>query len=140
MRVTGDCPLIDPEACQRVLERFLLGFDYCANDLVATYPDGLGCEVFTREALEYANLHVSDNNPADREHVTPFIIRGARKGQFMYSNVRCPIVGVEALKFSVDTQEDLDRARAIDAAGPADFSLAATLEAYERSKVKKMFE
>jgi len=134
--VTGDCPLIAPEACQRVLERFLAGgYDYVANDLVQTYPDGLGCEVMTREALEYAHRHA--DKPYDREHVTPFI---RRSKDFMKFNIRCPLVGVEKLKLSVDTAEDLDFVRKIDAelrgGPPQKYSLEATLEAVGRVQAK----
>jgi len=131
MRVTSDCPLIAPEACQRVLERFLAGgYDYVANDLVQTYPDGLGCEVMTREALEYA---YRTDKAYDREHVTPFI---RRSKDFMRFNVRCQIVGIEKLKLSVDTAEDLDFVRKIDGElhgePPQKYSLEATLEAVGR--------
>ena len=136
MRVTGDCPLIDPEVCQRVLHLFLeQDLDYCANDLRPTYPKGLGCEVFTLEALERAHQNVKLSNPRDREDVTPWIIRGVRGDYFDGRNVRCPIVGVENLNFSVDTQEDLERVRAIDAKlpqGHLKYSLETTLEAWAR--------
>ncbi len=136
MRVTGDCPLIDPEACRRVLHLFLdQDLDYCANDLRPTYPKGLGCEVFTREALERAHQNVKIANQRDREHVTPWIIRGVRGDYFDGRNVRCPIVGVENLNFSVDTQEDLERVRLIDAQlpqGHLKYSLETTLGAWDR--------
>jgi spore coat polysaccharide biosynthesis protein SpsF (cytidylyltransferase family) len=141
MRVTSDCPLIAPEACRRVLERFQAGgyhlhggYDYVANDLVQTYPDGLGCEVMTREALEY--MHRNAGKAYDREHVTPFI---RRSKDFMKFNVRCPVVGIEALKLSVDTAEDLDFVRKIDAElrdGDDKYSLESTLGAVERVKAK----
>ena len=138
MRVTGDCPLIDPEACKSVLGIFTSGkYDYVANDLRPTYPKGLGCEVFTREALQRAHENVKRDNLKDREHVTPWIIRGVRGDYFDGRNVRCPFVGVENLNFSVDTQEDLDRVRAIDARlpqGHLKHSLEATLEAWARVK------
>ena len=134
MRVTGDCPLIDPEACQRVLNVFLDGeYDYCANDLRPTYPKGMGCEVFTREALQRAHENVKPDRIFDREHVTPWIIRGVRGDHFDGRNVRCPIVGVENLNFSVDIQEDLERVRLIDARlpqGHLKYSLETTLEAW----------
>ena len=134
MRVTADCPLIDPEVCQKVLHVFLDGeYDYCANDLRPTYPKGLGCEVFTREALERAHCNVKPENTRDREHVTPWIIRGVRGDHFDGRNVRCPIVGVENLNFSVDTREDLERVRAIDArlpGGHLKHALETTLEAW----------
>ena len=133
MRVTGDCPLIDPEACREVLDELVARHDdYAANDLIQTYPDGLGCEVMGRRALEWANVWTTD--PKEREHVT----KGIRKSrQFTKSNLLCPYVGYETLKLSVDTQEDLDLVRRIDAllpAGPGKYRLENTLEAYKRVK------
>ena len=136
MRVTSDCPLIDPDICSHVLAIFRSQqLDYCANDLRPTYPKGMGCEVFTREALERADQNVKSANPRDREHVTPWIIRGVRGDYFDGRNVRCPIVGVENLNFSVDTQEDLERVRAIDARlpdGSGKYSQEVTLEAWRQ--------
>ncbi len=134
MRITGDCPLIDPAACLEVLDLFLKGkYDYVANDLRPSYPKGMGCEVFTREALERAHQNVKSTNPKDREHVTPWIIRGVNGSYFDGRNVRCPIVGVENLNVSVDTQEDLERVRHVDArlpGGHLKYALETTLMAY----------
>jgi spore coat polysaccharide biosynthesis protein SpsF (cytidylyltransferase family) len=128
MRVTGDCPLLDPNACQRVLQAFQTGlYDYVANDIYKTYPDGLGCEVFSFAALEYA--HQNATKPYDREHVTPFL---KSHKEITKLNLRCPINGLSDLKLSVDTQEDLDFVRAIDAAQPKDYSLQSTLDAIGR--------
>lgn len=130
MRITGDCPLLDPAACARVLGAYNTGlFDYVANDIFKSYPDGLGCEVFSFAALEFA--HQNATKPYDREHVTPFL---KSHKEITKLNLRCPINGLSDLKLSVDTQEDLDFVRKIDAAQPRDFSLAATLEAIERMK------
>ena len=130
MRITGDCPLLDPNACQRVLQAYQTGlYDYVANDIFKTYPDGLGCEVFSFAALEFA--HQNATKPYDREHVTPFL---KSHKEITKLNLRCPINGLSDLKLSVDTQEDLDFVREIDAAQPRDFSLAATLEALERAR------
>ena len=139
MRVTGDCPLIDPESCMRVLDVFNSGhFDYVANDVYPSYPDGLGCEVFSRAALEEAHQCVKPENPADREHVTKWIKRGLNLvggRRYCGINLRCPYTGLENLKFSVDTQEDLERVRLIDARlpqGHLKYSLESTLEAWAR--------
>lgn len=130
IRVTGDCPLMAPEAITRVLCSFqTLLYDYVANDIHPTYPDGIGVECFSYAALEYA--HQNATKAADREHVTPLL---KRDNTISRLNLRCPINGISDLKLSVDTQKDLDFVRAIDAAGPRDFSLAATLEAIERVK------
>jgi spore coat polysaccharide biosynthesis protein SpsF (cytidylyltransferase family) len=73
MRVTSDCPLIDPVLCGEVLSAFhALGADMVANDIVAGYPHGLGCEVFSRAWLERASREASA--APDREHVSLYIL------------------------------------------------------------------
>ena len=73
MRVTGDCPLIDPEVCGRVLALMEDGVDYVSNVMPRGFPKGLDCEVFTSEALERAHKEATD--PKDREHVTLWMQR-----------------------------------------------------------------
>ncbi len=139
MRVTGDCPLIDPEACKQVLEVFLKtypGVQYVANDVWPSYPNGLGCEVFTRAALEDAHRWVKAGSKSDREHVTSWIKRGLNLNGgrwFCGLNLRSPVTGLQDFNFSVDTQGDLARVRAIDARlpeGHLKYSMEATLAAY----------
>ena len=72
VRITGDCPLIDPEQVDEVILKFLESdVDYAANNVPPTYPDGLDTEVFTFKALEIAWNQAKE--PQQREHVTPFI-------------------------------------------------------------------
>ena len=133
MRITSDCPLIDPQACRDVLNAF--GYhDYAANDLksLTRYPDGLGCEIFKRSALKWAHVHAKGE---DREHVTQWIRRHCKDG-FECFHVSCPYPEATKLKLSVDTQEDLELVRRIDAACPHDHSLAATLEALGRAQAQ----
>jgi UDP-2,4-diacetamido-2,4,6-trideoxy-beta-L-altropyranose hydrolase len=74
LRVTSDCPLIDPEICDRVIRhRSATGADYASNNMPRLYPHGLDCEVFTRGTLDTANRSADDDY--DREHVTPWIRR-----------------------------------------------------------------
>jgi len=55
VRITADCPLIDPEVIDKVVERFQRGdCDYVSNAIRYTYPDGLDTEVFSFAALERA--------------------------------------------------------------------------------------
>lgn len=75
MRVTSDCPLIDPEACGHVLQAFMNArqrtdcvVHYSSNVHPRWLPHGQDCEVFSRELLERANREA--NGPHDREHVT----------------------------------------------------------------------
>ncbi len=77
VRITGDCPLVDPGLVEACLARFdAEKVDYLSNTAPPTFPDGLDIEVFTRAALERAGRAATA--PADREHVTPFLRRDAQ--------------------------------------------------------------
>lgn len=72
VRITGDCPLIDPLIIEQVIDRHRKeGADYTTNTLEPTYPDGLDVEVFGGHAIEYAWKH--SQKKSEREHVGPFI-------------------------------------------------------------------
>jgi glutamate-1-semialdehyde 2,1-aminomutase len=72
VRVTGDCPLIDPALVDEIVTAFAsAGCDYVSNIQPPTYPDGLDTEVFTFAALERAAREATA--PYDREHVTPYL-------------------------------------------------------------------
>ena len=70
LRITSDCPLLDPEVCGELLklrERTNAGF--ASNSWPArSYPVGYDCEVFTRDVLERANVALAYGVNADREH------------------------------------------------------------------------
>jgi spore coat polysaccharide biosynthesis protein SpsF len=78
VRITCDCPLIDPAVIdQAVGLRAERDADYVCNGLEFDWPHGLDCEVFTRAMLDAAASATDD--AYDREHVTPWIrTRGAR--------------------------------------------------------------
>jgi len=72
VRITGDCPLVDPELVDMVIRRFKADdFDYFSNNYPPTFPDGLDIEVCTLNALEQA--HREANKAYEREHVTPYL-------------------------------------------------------------------
>lgn len=72
VRVTGDCPLIDGDIIDQVIELYRSSkVDYCSNCAPATLPDGLDVEVFALAALEQA--YRLAKKPSEREHVTPFL-------------------------------------------------------------------
>ena len=72
VRVTSDCPLIDPKLVDDVITYAQTkNVDYCSNTLIENFPDGQDVEVFKFYALEYAWEHATKKS--DREHVTPFI-------------------------------------------------------------------
>lgn len=72
IRLTGDCPLADPEVIDRLIT-FILegGYDYCSNCVEPTFPDGLDAEIFLFSCLERAWKEAT--LPSQREHVTPYI-------------------------------------------------------------------
>lgn len=72
VRITGDCPLIDPDLVDKVIEKYQSkNIDYLSNTSPPTYPDGLDTEVFSLQALERAGQESQD--PFDHEHVTPYL-------------------------------------------------------------------
>lgn len=82
VRITGDCPLIDPCLVDQMITAYeTQSVDYLSNVLPATYPDGLDTEIFSFRALEQAARQAS--KPAEREHVTPFL---RESGLFRISN------------------------------------------------------
>lgn len=86
VRITGDCPLIDPELIDQVIAAYeTQGVDYLSNTLPPSYPDGLDTEVFSFRALEQAAQQAT--KPAEREHVTPFIRESGlfRTGNFAHA-------------------------------------------------------
>jgi spore coat polysaccharide biosynthesis protein SpsF len=106
VRITSDCPLIDPEVIDHVVQEFLERqpeVDYASNTWPRrTFPRGLDTEVMRMDVLERAWRE--DRNPAWREHVTPYIYRNPDR--FRIHNVVSP-VDYSAMRWTVDTQEDL---------------------------------
>ncbi len=109
VRVTADCPLIDPEVADDVVERYLEGgWDYVSNTIERTYPRGLDVEVVGSEALLASAKDA--RTPAQREHVTPFIYENP--GQFRIAQVRQkPDMSGE--RWTVDVPEDLEVIRRV---------------------------
>ncbi len=74
VRVTSDCPLIDPDVLARLVELMQYGYDYASTNYPRrTFPVGLDCEAMTLDALRRADREATD--PYDREHVTPYFYR-----------------------------------------------------------------
>jgi spore coat polysaccharide biosynthesis protein SpsF len=109
MRVTSDCPLIDPEVCGAVLRlRAEHDADYAANNMPPSWPHGLDCEAFTTTALDVAMAVATD--PFDREHVTPFL---RRETGFRRVNLPGPGGSLLHQRWTLDYPEDLDFLRAV---------------------------
>ncbi len=72
VETTGDCPLIDPETVDRVIETYhQSNVDYCSNVLVRSYPIGMDTQVFATDILSDVAKRTDD--PQDREHVSLYI-------------------------------------------------------------------
>jgi spore coat polysaccharide biosynthesis protein SpsF len=129
VRITADCPFIDPGVCDRVIAEFRAGqpgLDYACNFHPArTFPRGLDVEVMRRDVLERCGHEARD--PASREHVTAFIY--AHPERFALHGVTSE-TDHSALRWTVDTPADLDLARRIYTHfGRNDFTWHEVLEA-----------
>jgi spore coat polysaccharide biosynthesis protein SpsF (cytidylyltransferase family) len=72
VRITSDCPLIDPRVIDQTIHLHLrTQADYTSNTMIETYPDGEDVEVFTFASLQKA--HTEAALLSEREHVTPYI-------------------------------------------------------------------
>ena len=103
VRITGDCPLVDPAIVDKCIEKFIQSdVDYCSNVNPPTFPDGLDVEVIKFSALKKASENT--NNKHDREHVTPFIISSEK---FSKSNLKND-QDLSNLRWTVDNPEDFE--------------------------------
>jgi len=103
VRVTGDCPLIDPglvDECIRGFKRSRV--DYFSNVMPPTFPDGLDVEVMSFSSLEHANNETKSD--FDREHVTPYI----RESSLFSKDSIEYIEDLSSKRWSVDEPEDLE--------------------------------
>lgn len=107
MRVTGDCPLIDPQVCKETLDLYKIGkWDYVSNRV--SYPDGLDCECFSVGALQRSWTEASTKESL--EHVTPYMYK--RPSPFQLQQLWAD-KDYSSLKWSVDTQADIDFVRSV---------------------------
>jgi spore coat polysaccharide biosynthesis protein SpsF (cytidylyltransferase family) len=107
VRLTADCPLLDPRTIDNVVRFFHKGgYDYVCNTMPPTYPDGLDTEVFRRESLTRA-WHEA-RLQSEREHVTPYIWK--QPGLFRIGNVAND-TDYSKLRWTVDEPADLEFVR-----------------------------
>lgn len=104
VRVTADCPLLEPALVDQAIEAFAAGdCDYLSNMRPPTWPYGMAVEVMTRRALDEAAAEARD--PAEREHVTPFLYWRPERYR-LRSITRAP--DLSAQRWTVDTPEDFE--------------------------------
>lgn len=115
VRVTGDCPLVDVDVLDAMIDRFIAGdLDYLSNVGPPTFPDGLDLEIMRVSTLEIAAREARPGH--QREHVTPFIRDNPQR--FRIANFTNPDGNEAGYRWSVDVPDDLVRvADLIDAAG-----------------------
>lgn len=101
VRITGDCPLVDPVLVDECVHRFKgEDVDYFSNTSPPSYPDGLDIEVFSFDALEKAGQETV--RPYDREHVTPYL---RESGRFKTASMQYD-QDLSFLRWTVDELDD----------------------------------
>jgi len=100
VRITGDCPLVDSNIVDNVINLFKDNkIEYASNINPPTFPDGLDVEVFSFDALENAYKYASSN--FEKEHVTPYI-KENEENQLNYHNSE----DLSHLRLTVDEKDD----------------------------------
>lgn len=112
IRITSDCPFLDPGIVDRTVALFRdSGADYASNSMPALFPHGLDCEVFHARHLFEAEEKAATR--FEREHVTPWI---STHPGFIRAGLVGPGGGLENLRWTLDRREDLDFCQAVFAA------------------------
>lgn len=129
VRITADCPLLEPRLVDRIIETFLRG-GYDHYSVGGTFPDGCDAEVFSVEALSRAEREA--RLPSEREHVTPYIWKNTDK--FRTGSIDSSI-DLSDMRWTVDDPRDLEFVRAVyGAMGPSDglFTMGEVVRLLER--------
>ncbi len=128
-RLTGDCPLLDPDVTGAAVQMFQKGnFDYVSNAIRRTYPDGLDTEVLSMKALETA--HKEAELPSEREHVTRFIHQRPERFRLGHLTQKHDL---SRLRWTVDEQRDIEFVHSIYKEMKRDiFSMDAVLQLLKR--------
>lgn len=104
MRITSDCPLIDPDVLYDMAKRYQVGdAALVTNARVRSYPRGLDAELFSRAALEA--MLTDAHQSSEREHVTPFLY--AHPERFAIVD-HIADTDHSDLRLTLDTQEDFE--------------------------------
>jgi spore coat polysaccharide biosynthesis protein SpsF len=102
VRLTSDCPLIDPSLIDDIVEATIdSNVDYGSNTLIESYPDGQDIEVFTFSALKKA--WESARLVSEREHVTPYM-----KKNLKVLNIHSNNMKFGKVRMTVDEPNDFE--------------------------------
>lgn len=101
IRITADCPLIDPEIVDILIEKAVEGhYDYVSNTDPPTFPDGLDVEVFRFDILKVTAQEARLSS--EREHVTPFMRKNKSFLKYNYFGT----LDLSNIRLTLDTYED----------------------------------
>jgi len=105
VRLTCDCPLLDPNVIGEVIQlRKIKNADYASCTDPPSYSDGLDVEVFTRGTLESANREATRGT--DRDTVTRFMVRNRHR--FHAVNLVCSLPNLARERWVLDSPEDYE--------------------------------
>ena len=109
VRITADCPLIDPLLVEKMIEFYKKNkYDFVANNIIPTFPDGLDVSIFSFFILKKAWINAKLKS--EREHVVPYMIKNKQKFKiFNYKNSQ----DLSHLRWTIDEKEDLKFVRKI---------------------------
>lgn len=105
VRITADCPLMEPACIDKVLEAYCATPEcqYADNLVPRTFPHGLDVQAVSRAALEAADAEAGD--AVQREHVLPFV--QSQPDRFPQTHVVAAGLSLSALRITLDYPEDL---------------------------------
>ena len=115
VQTTGDCPFIDAQIIDLVIEKFLESdgkYDFVSNEIIRSYPIGLDCRVFPVNILAKAERLCFD--PTHRKHGSTYIYNGEGKNNFVSKNVLAPeVLNHPNLRWTLDEKADLEFIKAV---------------------------
>ena len=101
VRITADCPLIDPLIVDSVIANFFKKkVNYASNTNPPTFPDGLDIEIFKFQELKNAYKNAKSNY--DKEHVTSYIVKNKNIKKFNLKNSQ----DLSWLRLTLDEKDD----------------------------------
>jgi spore coat polysaccharide biosynthesis protein SpsF len=108
VRITGDCPLVDPYIVDQIIQKFLdnPNLDFVSNTIKRTFPDGLDIEIISRDFLEKLPSQLGDSQEWFAIHI---IENHKRFNCINYSNT----IDLSKLRWTVDYEEDYKFVKAV---------------------------
>ena len=101
LRITGDCPLVDPKLVDKLASIFLSNnYDYVSNIEERTFPDGMDMEFFSFKTLSKIQANVISKY--DKEHVTKYVLRTNIFKKYNFKQPR----NFSFLRITLDTLND----------------------------------